>query len=499
MPSQAVAALTLGVMQTKDHTVQGEQQKVLSGALGENANRLFCHSAAMRLRQLAISQSIIFFAPPEVDQSILNTRKSNSKGPIDSHDVIIWLLEQTCCSIEQLQPLYVSQGLEYCRRRIAAQRYEDAAYHVDESKSYLKVLEQPERYSLEELYAPDRKIKAAQINSSNNAEITKYVMRLNVLKTEIRNTGDTVQALAHQEVEQEREVAIEVETVREVKKPHHAQPCPQPLLHRDVRSYAERGRLVAGSHVYIQAFVALRQTAVGRRLGISDDATLSGLYITLDYSKTVISENSALPRDEYSRPVHWLLWSPVTMTALVVSDYEANALIPLIHDVSPPIVHLIVYAAPITKSMVIFDELKFFSIPSLPNNWQAPTWLVRDLGLIAGRTYFDYDKQYSAVCEALGLPTPATRTADLDAEMPFADGENGVPLEPFSPSPLLFMQEWLAIRRKGQDFSQTMMGEICGGRRLDKQDAREVENAVEAMMEEEEKKELVDQKVDEIE
>ena len=27
MPPQAVAALTLGVMQTKDHTVQGEQQR----------------------------------------------------------------------------------------------------------------------------------------------------------------------------------------------------------------------------------------------------------------------------------------------------------------------------------------------------------------------------------------------------------------------------------------------------------------------------------------
>ena len=457
----------------------------------------------MRLRQLAISQSVIFFAPPEVDQSILNTRKSNAKGPINSHDVIIWLLEQTCCSIEQLQPLYVSQGMEYCRRRGAAQRYEDATYSIDESKSYLKVLEQPEKYSLEELYAPDRKIKAAPINSSNNAEITKYVKRLNVLKTEIRNTGDTVQALAHQEVEQEREMAIEIETVREVKKPHHAQACPQPPLHRDIRSYAETGRLVAGSHEYIQAFVALRQTAVGRRLRISDIATRSGLYITLDFSKTVVPEHSAVPRDEYSRPVHWLLWSPVTQIALIVSDYEANALIPLIRDVSPPVVHLISYAAPIAKYMMIFDELKFFSIPLLPFNWQAPTWLVRDLGLFAGRTYFDYDNQYSAICEVLGLSIPASKTADLDAEMPFPGEENDVPLEPFSPSPLLFMQEWLAVRRKGQDFSQTMMGEICRGTRLDKQEAREVENAADLVVEEEEEEgmmtdELMDREEDEI-
>ncbi|KAL9002774.1 MAG: hypothetical protein Q9188_004316 [Gyalolechia gomerana] len=452
MPPQAVAALTLGVMQTKDQTVQ----------------------AAMRLRQLAISQSVIFFAPPEVHQSIQNTRQGHRKGPIDSHDVILWLLEQTCCGIEQLQPLYVSQGLDYCRRRVAAQRYEDAACNADDSKAYLKVLEQPERYSLEELYAPDRIIKASPIDPSGNVEIAAYVESLGALKAGIRNTGDTVQALAHQEVEQEREIAIEVETVREVKKPHHARACAQPPLHRDTRLFAETGRLVAGSHACIQAFVALRNTAVGRRWGILDSATQSGLYITQDFSHTVVLEYPALPRDEYSRPVHWVLWSGATSTALIVTDYEANALIPLIRDISPPVVHLICYAAPVTKSMVAFDDLNFFSVPSQPDDWHAPVWLVRDLGLFAGRTYFDYDSQYGAVCEALGLRQPTLRSGDLDKEMPFSTTDDDGPAGSFSPSPLAFMQDWLAVRRKGQDFSQTMMGEICQGRRLDKLEAREV-------------------------
>ncbi|KAL8860832.1 MAG: hypothetical protein Q9178_002862 [Gyalolechia marmorata] len=462
MPSQAVAALTLGVMQTKDHTVQ----------------------AAMRLRQLAISQSVIFFAPPEVHQSILNTRKDNRRGPLDSHDVIIWLLEQTCCNIEQLQPLYVSQGLEYCRRRLAAQKYEDAGYNAEDSRSYLKVLEQPERYSLEELYAPDRKIKAVPIDSSGNAEITGYMKTLQGLRAEIRNTSDAVQALAHQEVEQEREVAIEVETVREVKKPHHAQACSQPPLHRDVRSFAETGRLVAGSHACIQAFVVLRKTAVGRRLGISDSSTRSGLYTTQDFSNTVVPEHSALPRDEYSRPVHWVLWSPSTSTGLIVSDYEANSLIPLIGETPQPVTYLLTYAAPITKSMVIFDDLDFFSLPPLPSNWRAPAWLVRDLGIFAGRTYFHYDNQYPAVCEALGLPQPVSETADLDREMPFSTTDDqDKSVEPFSPSPLLFMQDWLAVRRKGQDFSQTMMGEICQGRRLDRAETKGMDEESEKVAE----------------
>lgn len=152
----------------------------------------------MRLRQLAISQSIVFFAPPEVHQSILNFRGKVAKDVIDSHDVIVWLLEQTCCNIEQLQPLYISQGLEYCRRRLAAQRNPDASSQPDQRKAYLKVLEQPERYSLENLYAPDQKIKARPVDAKGFPEIAGYVEKLNGMKKGLKNTGDTVQALTHQ-------------------------------------------------------------------------------------------------------------------------------------------------------------------------------------------------------------------------------------------------------------------------------------------------------------
>ena len=152
----------------------------------------------MRLRQLAISQSVVFFAPPEVHQSILNFRGKVAKDVIDSHDVIKWLLEQTCCNIEQLQPLYISQGLEYCRRRLAAQRNPDASSQQDQRRAYLKVLEQPERYSLENLYGPDQKIKSRPVDANGFPEIASYVEELNAMKKGFKNTGDTVQALTHQ-------------------------------------------------------------------------------------------------------------------------------------------------------------------------------------------------------------------------------------------------------------------------------------------------------------
>ncbi len=152
----------------------------------------------MRLRQLAISQSIVFFAPPEVHQSILNFRGKTAKDVIGSPDVIIWLLEQTCCSIEQLQPLYISQGLEYCRRRLAAHRNPDASTQQDQRKAYLKVLEQPEQYSLEQLYAPDQKTRSRPLDAKGFAEIAGYVEKLDAMKKGLRNAGDTVQASTHQ-------------------------------------------------------------------------------------------------------------------------------------------------------------------------------------------------------------------------------------------------------------------------------------------------------------
>ena len=201
--------------------------------------------------------------------------------------------------------------------------------------------------------------------------------------------------------------------------------------------------------------------------------------MTLDFLSTVVSQTGK-PRDEYSRPVHWVLWSQVTDTALICGDYEANAILPAIQCQDTARTHLIVYTAPITRIMVMFDTLQFYTIPHLPNGWHAPTWLVRDLGIFAGRLYFDFQEQSHALYPSLGLPQPASAVQnaptelDLWQELPFDDAPKGHrEPEPFSPSPLLFMQEWLAVRRKGQDFSQTMMGELCRGRRLEiEQEAR---------------------------
>ena len=423
----------------------------------------------MRMRQLAVSQSVVFYAPPEVHQSILNARQKTAEAKLDSYDVVAWLLEQTCLNIKQLEPLYVSQGMDYCRREVSSRQNSDAAQDRVQRLEFLQVLKQAEHYSLEELYAPDHKPKALPLNTNGHPDLAVYASKLIAMKQNLQDTGDIVQALAHQEVEQEREVEIEVETVREVKKPRTARPLPQQPLQKSIHNFAITGRLPVDSAAYTQAFAALRNTAIGRRLGVRDSAITSKLFVTQDFAGTVETRPGS-PRDEYSRPVHWILWSNVTDTALVLSDFEANAILPIIRHKAASCTHLMTYAAPVTKAMVPFDKLDFYTVPALPSGWTAPRWLVRDLGIFAGRLYFDYDDQYSAVCGVMGLSLPAVLPpTSRDEPVGQANNPKGGrseerEREPFSDSALLFMQEWLAVRRKGQDFSQTMMGDVCRGR-----------------------------------
>ena len=474
MPPTSVAALTLGPGQTKDHTVQGKpspSKLVISDTylMHKICTSLLTELAAMRLRLLATKQVVVFFAPPEVHQSILNLRGKSVNEKVDSRDVISWLLEQSCRTIEQIQPLYISQGLDFCQRASSAVTNKSAATDASHRSRYLKVLEQPENYSLEQLYAPRKKIKAPTAVATEIPILSTYVDKLNYMRENLSETSETVQALAHQEVEQEREVAIEVETVREVKKPLQAHALRHLPLHEDVIQFVKRGRIFASTNAYEQAFLAMRRTGVGIQLGINGGTILNNLFATSDFMGTVHTDRGQ-PRDEYLRPVQWILWSTVSQAAMIISPHEAEALLDEIRYAKNPCTYLITYAAPVTRNMLPFDTLKFYSVPSLPPNWRAPHWLVTDLGIFAGRLYFDYT-DYPHIRERLNLPAPkgAAVIENLCDELPFRDQSNDGPQnnsELFTKLPLEFMQQWLSVRRKGQDFSQTPMGQVCSGKEV---------------------------------
>ncbi|QRD84456.1 ankyrin repeat-containing domain protein [Aspergillus flavus] len=175
LPSDAQGALTLGLNQTNDHTVQ----------------------AAMRLRQLGTTQSVIFVSPPEVHQSILDARQKSVHDSIDSSDVLSWLINQTCNNNRDLQPLYLSQGIDFCQRMQASIDHKNFLSDSDHRNDYTEHLKRPEQQTLEQLYQPQ---------SHEQCDLIPQV------KGSMKNA-------ALEEVEQEREVAFEIEQEREIQRP----------------------------------------------------------------------------------------------------------------------------------------------------------------------------------------------------------------------------------------------------------------------------------------
>lgn len=147
--------------------------------------------------------------------------------------------------------------------------------------------------------------------------------------------------------------------------------------------------------------------------------------------------------------------------------------------------HLLIYAAPITRKMLHFNHLKFYSIPSLPSDWRAPTWLQVELGLYSGRLYFEWE-EYEQMCSLLGIQEGPGLVEESGLDM-MVDGaadetpaQDGVQVQvqaqahkdptsedsKLAQSPLTFLQEWLALRRRGQDFAHSPMGFVSQGKWL---------------------------------
>jgi hypothetical protein len=212
----------------------------------------------MRLRQLGTTQSMAFLCPPEVYQSILDTCQKLAGYRITSSDVIRWLLEQTCIAIEQYQPLYHSQGVEFCRRTQAALDNCNFTTNPNQREDYLSAVRQVEQQTLKQLYGLNSRARPPMSITKPSPQITTFLKGLDSIKQGFQDSGIAVHASALQEVEQEREVAYEVEAIREVQKQIYFDPFKFPgTLHKDIKNFAKTGRLTAESSGYENAFTGM--------------------------------------------------------------------------------------------------------------------------------------------------------------------------------------------------------------------------------------------------
>lgn len=433
--------------------------------------------AAMRLRLLGSTQSLVFFAFPETHQSILDVCKMSDKDKIGSSHVVHWLLEQTCRANEQLQNLYIAQGTDYCHRLNAEWEKTGFLYKKSDTDAYLKVLQHPEQQTLEQLYG--RGMEDAQpisLLKSSFAELQVFIDELSKQRRAASGSENAFHNSMLEEVEQEREVEFQVEEVREVQKPTHHKPFVFPGLHSAIPAFVETG-ILTGESGYEHVFTALARTSVGQKFNVC--CTASRAFVSTEFMRTAkfkcngsidnflvsqfppsLASHHDTDYHIQQRPVEWLLWNPSNETALVVISEEAELLIPIIRADPSSKVHLITYSAPITKKMLHFSGLTYYALPRLPDNYVAPHWLSIELGIFAGRLYMDFVE-----CAPLTAYLQLAGKTD-ERKAPKANGDQ--PTSPFVSNPISFLLEWLALRRKGQDIMHTPVGYICHGRPLHK-------------------------------
>jgi hypothetical protein len=398
---------------------------------------------------------------------------------------LCWLVNNTCDGLEQLQPLYYSQGQDFCKRMQAALDNPDFLEDGGQREEYIAAVKQGEMQTLQKLYEPRQSAKNKL--ASTHEKLRGFAEELEARRANFQDTGKAVHGSALQEVEQEREVAFEVETVRQVKKPFHYAPLMFPCLHPDIEAFVRTGRLPAASDGVKPIFVSLSKTRVGKKFSIQKREGEDKLFVSTQFDRTVRLSDD-LGGDNFLRPVNWLLWSTLREVGVVIIPEEAEIVISMLRHQQASghqtPTHLLTYAAPVTRKMLHFNDLDFFSIP--PLDWKAPPWLRVELGIYAGRLYFDWD-EYTPLCDFLGLDEATICEEEERDGEDQQEAEGTSPLAPhhsnhhhpsvaaenastkrtkLTTRPLTFLQEWLAIRRRGQDFVHTPMGFLTQGKPL---------------------------------
>jgi hypothetical protein len=205
------------------------------------------------------------------------------------------------------------------------------------------------------------------------------------------------------------------------------------------------------------------KTSLGQKMKLRGEIMKIPLFASKEYVRTV-KLKPRKPNDNLMRPVNWILFSRRTDTAIVINPEEAEAAIPIIQNLLRSDMHLVLYSAPVVKMMMHFNDMTYYTLPSMPIEWRAPKWLRVVLGLFAGRLYINFE-EYEDVTRFLGLSSTSETAKDAketDSRIDSLVHQSGS----FTANPLLFVQEWLSIRRKGQDFTHTPMGAICRGKVL---------------------------------
>ncbi|KAF4502839.1 very large low complexity [Fusarium agapanthi] len=445
LPIDARGAVTLGIGSTKDQITQ----------------------AAMRLRQLATTQSITFVAPPEVYTSVLSLRSVHSpeitaSQPLKSSDIVHWLLEKSCEASDNMLSLHIAQGFDFCRRTDALLEFRKSSKKKKNKDKLLQETHQSEGQTLEQLYGPKGKASSISLRAISSTHLQSFVKELHGLEMDLVKHQMRACSSAFDEVEQEREVELEVHQLREKQNPTHLTALTFSGLDNALVQFCDESEVELDSLHFIPVLDLIGDAYIGLKYGVQGSS--SNLFVSKEFSRTVQTQKAEVSRG-LMRPVEWVLWRPDIQTALVVIPEEAELLLPILRRIRTPTTFLLTYTPPFTRSLLEVGTLAYYPVPTPKNELVIPSWLSIEIGIMAGRLYLPYD-QYTQLRSCLKVDErvePSVIMDDAHRSRKHILPNFGI-LSPQSLS--RFLSEWISYRSQSSDITHTPMGYLIGDRDL---------------------------------
>ncbi|KAJ3494454.1 hypothetical protein NLG97_g4066 [Lecanicillium saksenae] len=412
LPSDYRAAVTLGANLTKDRLVQ----------------------ACMRMRKLGHGQSVVFCAPKEI------RLESNAQEPTVL-EVLEWAVRGTWEDAARSLSLWAAQGRRHSRQSKLWDTYRDGTADLSMSREHAKKFMEDEAMSIEARYGPIARGGSSITAASHDSD--PITLRFNDFVLE----NISLSVLSE---EQERELSPEVEREREVQRAESATPAVH-YLHPDIEAYIWSGLIGTSSEAYQPAFLSLPKTiAAKHRDGISFPRNIMA---SRDFARTVMGQGSG----NTQRSVQWVITSrrfkkdTKICTALILSPYEAQELLPSIHKSLNVTLHL--YAPRPNLGYQPLDNLDLYTVPDKP----IPSIhhsLITELNLFAGQLYFGSATECVRVCRFIGITNfEAMRVAILKADDDKNTGFVGIPIK--------FLQIFFSqVRRSSGVIGKTHMGQL---------------------------------------
>lgn len=408
----------------------------------------------MRMRQFGHGQKIAFFAPPEIDFAIrIAAGKRDLTQIVEVADVVRWAMFETCADIRHHAASWAQQGIDHLARSQALDALPESPSEEDIAPVKSAWL-QPEARTLKEMYFLKPVLDLGD-------DVPKEIRdRLNEIGLQAPTKEDM-------DEEQEREMTHEIEEERQQERPpldRAAEPEFTPAL----RSLVERRHLLKESFHRLDHTLASIPSWVEHSTA---NALSPQILVTPDYEKTITVLKQ---RADMMKPVQWILTTTVSPNCVIlVSQFEANTLVAMLKKGRYSHVHMHMYSPRVAKTTPIFDQLNFHCIPSTFPGDSNLTDLLMQVNIFAGQLYPTSWADFNRLCDFLGIANDPERhpiamndrfvlPENRDKEMAAACR--------FQVSPIRFLKDLVAERRKGQEFELTPMGRMLAGRRLFEKD-----------------------------